>query len=181
MRTLTALTRLRTGSTVSADEPFVRSVMRDGPRYRGTMLCPVPHVRVAAFLPAASAAAVPPGHLADVTTIEVAGFHGTLSVRANDRRDMAAVLTGEPVDSAHLTAYPFVQWAPARWQVPPLPMSYVPSWHAADLPDAALDDADGCTARLPPPDPRHRTGRDRVRPARSPPPGRGGAAARPWA
>ncbi|MFF9408162.1 esterase/lipase family protein [Streptomyces anandii] len=146
MRMLTALSRLKTGSTVSADEPFVRSVMNNGPWYRNMMLCPVPGTRVVAFLPTASAAAVPPGHLSDVTTIEVEALHGTLSARQDNRRDITAVLTGKPIDTAELTAYRFVQWAAAGWQVPPLPLSYVPSWHAAAVPDSALDDADGCTA-----------------------------------
>ncbi|MGW4569168.1 hypothetical protein ACWEN3_44890 [Streptomyces sp. NPDC004561] len=143
---LTALSRLKTGPTVSADEPFVRSVMHNAPWYRDTMLCPLPHVRVVALLPTAGAAAVPPGHLSDATTVEIEGFHGTLGARGNAHREIAAVLTGRSVDGAELTAYRFVQWAAAGWQVPPLPLSFVPSWHADGMPDAALDHADGCTA-----------------------------------
>lgn len=144
MRMLAALSRLKTGSTVSADEPFVRSVMRHGPWYRNRMLCPVPGVDVVAFLPTASAAAVPPGRLPNITVVEVHGVHGTLSARANNRRDTAAVLTGAPIDSTELSTYRFVQWAAAGWQAPPLPLSFVPSWHADSMPDAALGEADGC-------------------------------------
>lgn len=146
MRMLTTLSRLKTGSTVSADEPFVRSVMRKGPVFRDRMLCPVPHTKVLAFLSTADAAAVPPGHLTDVKAIEVQALHGSLNAKQDDRDKIAAALLGRPVDSARLTAYRFVQWAAAGWQVPPLPLSFVPAWHADNVPDAALDDADGCTA-----------------------------------
>ncbi|MFR0357314.1 hypothetical protein [Streptomyces sediminimaris] len=146
MRMLTALSRLRTGSTVSADEPFVRSVMREGPFFRDRMLCPVPHTRMLALLSTADAAAVPPGHLTDVKAIEVQALHGSLNAKRDDRHKIADALLGRPVDSARLTTYRIVQWAAAGWQVPPLPLSFVPAWHAEDTPDAALDGTDGCKA-----------------------------------
>jgi hypothetical protein len=145
VRLLAMLSRWQTGSTVSADEPFVRSILAAGPYFRNRMLCPVPGIRIVAFLPTASAAAVPPaGHLSGVPVVELRAVHGSLTDHGALRDTILTTLTGGSLPTQDLTSYELVQGAAAGWQAPSLPLAYVPTWRSNQTPDAPLTNTRAC-------------------------------------
>jgi hypothetical protein len=130
-RLLATLARAESDVTVHADGGFARSLVGHAPWFRTTMMCPVPGIRVTAFLPTASASVVPPGHHFGVTTVEMRGLHGTLVSpgRAVDR--ITTALRGRHVHGDTLTVYRLIQDAAAGWQAPELPLGYVAAWRNA--------------------------------------------------
>ncbi len=79
--------------------------------------------------------------------VEIEAVHGTLNARGAARRDITAVLTGGRLRRADRP--PVRSACRHRPADAALPLSFVPSWHAAGVPDTAPDDADGRTARFP--------------------------------
>lgn len=130
-RLLATLARMESDVTVRADGGFARSLVSHAQWFRTTMMCPVPGVRVTAFLPTASASVVPPGHGFHVTTVELRGLHGTLVAPGEELERITAALRGRPVHGDELTVYRLIQDAAAGWQAPELPLDYVDAWRSA--------------------------------------------------
>lgn len=128
------------GTGLAADQPFVRSLLDHAPRYRNRMFCPVPGVRVIAFLPLMSAVVDPPGGRPAIQVITVQGLHGSLFGRPADQRDIITFLRGGRLEPSHSRAYRITQRAAAGWQAPTLPLRINPVWRG----DLA---SDGCVVR----------------------------------
>jgi hypothetical protein len=113
------------------------------------MLCPVPGVRIVAFVPLADAAVVPPDQYAHIPVVGLVDIHGGMLPRADVQRQLLAFLADGQVDGGTGGWFPIVQRATSGWQAPALALRVNPAWHAADQPDAAFDE-NGCTARKQP-------------------------------
>jgi hypothetical protein len=111
------------------DEPFVRSVLIDAPFYRNRTLCPVPGVRMIAFLPTVSAAEAPPGEYSRIPVYQQPAFHGGLIGQRMVEDRVIAFLAGERVDQPR-REYALLQRLGAAWQAPPLALSLNPVWSA---------------------------------------------------
>jgi hypothetical protein len=134
------------GPPISLDEPFVRSLVDNAPLYRNQMLCPVPGVRMLAFVPLADAIVVPPNGYAHIPVIGLLDVHGGMLPRADVQSRLLAFLAGAPVGDQLGAAFPIVQRAMSGWQAPALALRLNPAWHAAGQPDASFDQ-NGCAAR----------------------------------
>ncbi len=111
------------------DEPFVRSVMDNAPFYRNRTLCPVPGVRMIAFLPTVSAIETPPGQQARIPVYEQPAFHGGLLGRQTVQDRLVDFIAGDPVNEPQ-REYDLLQRVGAAWQAPPLLLSLNPVWAA---------------------------------------------------
>ena len=102
--------------------PLVVSLERNAPLLRNGMLCPVPGVAQAAFLPMTSALAEPPPIDRRIPTTDLPRLHGNVAT-ANEEIEWLA-LTGKNVP--HYTAWRIAteigRDAAASWQVPSLPV-----------------------------------------------------------
>ncbi|MCI4064654.1 hypothetical protein MRQ36_19580 [Micromonospora sp. R77] len=110
-----------------ADEPFIRSIVDNAPFYRNRALCPVPGVRMVAFLPTTSAAEAPPGQYAGIPVVQIPGFHGSLLGRPEVQDQIADFLTGANLHAVR-PEYRLIQLVAAPWQLPPLKISLNPVW-----------------------------------------------------
>ena len=151
MRGMLAVAGATGGPPISLDEPFVRSLLDDAPLFRNEMLCPVPSVRMLAFVPLADAIVVPPDRYARIPVIGLLDVHGGMLPRKDVQRELLAFLAGAPAEDRPGEAFPIVQRAMSGWQAPALALRLNPVWHAADQPDASFDQ-NGCAARASPPD-----------------------------
>lgn len=149
LRGMLGLVRAVGGPDVSADEPFVRSVLTLAPMLRNRMLCPVEGVRMLALIPTVSAAVTPPGAVSAITAREVSGLHGDLLGRVGVQRVLRRFLSGRPVRPYHETYFALIQKAAGAWQAPALALALNPVWHAQRAPDVSLGGA-GCSYRSPP-------------------------------
>ncbi|MBQ0896574.1 hypothetical protein KBX37_26370 [Micromonospora sp. U56] len=119
------------------DSSFVRSVLSNAPFYRNRTLCPVPGVRMIAFLPTISAAEAPPGEYSRVPVYQQPALHGGLvGERAVEDR-VVAFLAGEPVEMPR-REYGLLQRLGAAWQAPPLALMLNPIWSATREGDPAM-------------------------------------------
>jgi hypothetical protein len=144
LRGLLWLVRLTDDSGISPDEPFVRSILDNAPLYRDRMLCPVPGVRMIAFVPTAEGSVIPPGLRPGIPVLEVPGVHAGLGGRAEIQANVQRFLaSGSPVDGVDAPAYGVIQKVAAAWQAPALPIRLNPAW-PPDVPDASFGD-DGCS------------------------------------
>lgn len=125
-RAVAAVSRWRTGSMLGADQPFIRSVMDQESFFRHAMMRPVPHKRIVAFVPMASAAALPDGHLSGVPIVEAPSVHGFLLHDPPVRKKIFRVLDGDAVHSHDPLNYRLIRAAAAGWQLPPLPLPLLP-------------------------------------------------------
>jgi hypothetical protein len=138
LRGVLALVGLHRQTPISADEPFIRSVLADAPMFRNRMLCPVPGVRMMAFLPSADAATIPPGNYRGIPADDLPAAHGGLVGFPAEQRRLVAFLNGQNTDHHQRPYYSLVQVASGVWQAPVLALAVNPVWHAAGEPDAAL-------------------------------------------
>jgi hypothetical protein len=138
LRGVLAVIGLRHATPISADEPFIRSVLADAPFFRNRMLCPVPGVRMMAFLPSADAATIPPGAFLGIPADNLPAFHGGLVGYPAEVQRLVEFLNGTNTGGAQHPYYPLVQTASGVWQAPVLALSINPIWHAPNQPDAAL-------------------------------------------
>ena len=138
LRGVLAVIGLRHATPISADEPFIRSVLADAPFFRNRMLCPVPGVRMMAFLPSADAATIPPGAFLGIPADNLPALHGGLVGYPAELQRLVDFLNGTNVGRAQHPYYSLVQTASGVWQAPVLALSINPVWHAANQPDAAL-------------------------------------------
>nr|WP_232533930.1 hypothetical protein [Plantactinospora sp. KBS50] len=109
------------------DEPFVRSLLENASFWRSQTLCPVPGVRMVAFMPTASAADAPPGNYAEIPVYQLAGFHGGLLRRGVVHGRLIGFIGGDLLDRP-LREFVFLQRLASAWQAPPLAMSVNPAW-----------------------------------------------------
>jgi hypothetical protein len=138
LRGVLAVIGLRHATPISADEPFIRSVLADAPFFRNRMLCPVPGVRMMAFLPSADAATIPPGAFLGIPADNLPAFHGGLIGYPAELRRLVDFLNGTNLSTTQHPYYSFVQSASGVWQAPVLALSVNPVWPAGNQPDAAL-------------------------------------------
>ena len=134
------------GPPISPDEPFARSLLDDAVLYRNQMLCPVPGIRMVAFVPLADATVVPPDGYAHIPVVGLLDVHGGMLPRADVQRELLAFLAGGPARGHSGPAFPIVQKAAAGWQAPALALRLNPAWHAAGQPDASFGQ-NGCAVR----------------------------------
>ncbi|MEU5938982.1 hypothetical protein ABZ807_07285 [Micromonospora sp. NPDC047548] len=125
------------GGGVGPDEPFVRSLMDNAPFYRNDLMCPVPGVRILAFLPTTTATEAPPGEYSAIPVFQMPGVHGGLLPRPLIQARLVNFLAGEPVSHPE-RGYALLQEVAAAWQAPPLPLSVNPVWQGSRVPDAAF-------------------------------------------
>ncbi|QGN48669.1 hypothetical protein ACN26Y_21790 [Micromonospora sp. WMMD558] len=137
LRGIAAVTNLVSEIDTGPDEPFIRSVIAEAPFYRNRILCPVPGVRIIAFLPLVGAAEAPPGEYTDVPVVEVPALHGGLLNRDDVYEQSIHFLAGEPV-AQPLGGYEVVQRFSAAWQAPPLILDVNPIWAAGREGDPAM-------------------------------------------
>lgn len=131
LRAVAAVVRATSGARLSADEPFLRSLLDDGGLYRHHMLRRVPDVRMVAFVSTDTAIADPPApDRPGITVVQVPGLHGELYNRPDVRRRIIAFLGHDDPSAVSVGYYPLVQRAAAAWQAPPLCPALNPVWRA---------------------------------------------------
>jgi hypothetical protein len=138
LRAILTLVGLHKATPISADEPFIRSVLADAPLFRNRMLCPVPGVRMMAFLPSADAATIPPGDYLGIPADDLPAAHGGLTGHPVELQRLIAFLNGTNTGQTQRPYYSLVQTSSGVWQAPVLALSINPAWHTANQPDAAL-------------------------------------------
>ncbi|MFU8875313.1 hypothetical protein [Micromonospora sp. SL4-19] len=119
------------------EEPFIRSLLDNAPFYRNDMMCPVPGVRIVAFLPTTTATEAPPGEFTRVPVFEMPAVHGGLLATPVVQEHLLNFLEGESVSQPE-GGYTQLQEFSAAWQAPPLALSLNPVWRAEHLPDPAF-------------------------------------------
>jgi hypothetical protein len=138
LRGIMAIVGLHHKTPITADEPFVRSVFANAPLFRNQMLCPVPGVRMLAFLPSADAATIPPGGYRGIPADNLPSFHGGLVGDLAEQQRLVTFLNGGEIDGRQRHYYSLVQQASGVWQAPVLKLSVNPIWRAPNQPDAAF-------------------------------------------
>jgi hypothetical protein len=138
LRGILAVISLNHATPISADEPFVRSLLDQAPLFRNRMLCPVPGVRMIAFLPSADATTIPPGNYRGIPASELPALHGGLVGFPVQEERLIDFLNGTDIAGAQRPYYSVVQTASGVWQAPVLAQSVNPVWNAQNQPDAAL-------------------------------------------
>ncbi|SCG77136.1 alpha/beta hydrolase [Micromonospora humi] len=118
------------------DEAFVRSMLVDAAFYRNRTLCPVPGVRIIAFLPTVSAAEAPPGEYTHVPVYQMPALHGGLIGNRAVQDQVIRFLEGAPVDQPR-REYDLLQRLGSAWQAPSLLLSQNPVWSASREGDPA--------------------------------------------
>lgn len=137
LRWVMGLANLVRAADQHADEPFIRSLLDNAPFYRNYALCPLPGVRMVAFLPTSSAAEAPPGEYAGIAVIQLPGFHAGLLQRDEVQDEIHDILVGE-TPAQKRAEYPVYQRLAAAWQAPPLKISLNPVWRDARNNDPAF-------------------------------------------
>ncbi|MFU8853209.1 hypothetical protein ACNAW0_19790 [Micromonospora sp. SL1-18] len=124
-------------SGIGPEEPFVRSILDNAPFYRNDLMCPVPGVRIVAFLPTTTATEAPPGKYAGVPVFEMPAVHGGLLTQPVIQERLLNFLEGAPVSKSE-SDYTLLQDVAAAWQAPPLAVGINPVWRGERLPDPAF-------------------------------------------
>ncbi|SCG66423.1 hypothetical protein [Micromonospora humi] len=127
LRGIFALAARLSGGSDSPDEPFIRSLMENAPFYRFQTMCPVPGVRVIAFLPTVSATELPPGPYTRIPVYEVPALHGGLLGQQMITDRAIDFLSGDNLQSKR-REYGTFQLLGAAWQVPALAVTINPVW-----------------------------------------------------
>src|SRR5262249_2671164 len=105
------------------------SLLDNAPLIRAKpMLCPVKGVKIIAFVPAADAAAVPPGIHAEIPVVQVPGIHGLLISQPLTKPRLVAFLNEGRTEPHGRWDYSAIQRAGAAWQSPGLRVPYNPAW-----------------------------------------------------
>ncbi|GAA2708850.1 hypothetical protein ACFY2R_04495 [Micromonospora olivasterospora] len=121
----------RTAST--PDEPFVRSLLEGAPFYRYQTLCPVPGVRVIAFLPTVTAGEAPPGQPIRIPVVEVPTFHGGVIGKPAADADLIDFLAGADINRRQ-PEFGLLQRLGDAWHAPALAVRVNPVWRPAAAP-----------------------------------------------
>ncbi|WP_319460613.1 hypothetical protein [Micromonospora sp. RTP1Z1] len=138
LRALFGLADIFARSGSGPDEPFIRSLLDNAPFYRNDLMCPVPGVRILAFLPTTTATEAPPGEYTGIPVFQMPAVHGGLLTEPVVQARLVNFLEGEPV-SRPQRGYALLQQVSAAWQAPPLPLSVNPVWRNDRVPDPALN------------------------------------------
>ncbi|MFE9689883.1 esterase/lipase family protein [Micromonospora sp. NPDC005806] len=137
LRVLFGLADVLARSGSGPDEPFIRSLLDDAPFYRTELMCPVPGVRILAFLPTTTATEAPPGEYTGIPVFQMPAVHGGLLGQPVVEARLVNFLAGEPV-SRPQRGYVLLQQVAAAWQAPPLPFSLNPVWRRERVSDPAF-------------------------------------------
>ena len=137
LRLLFGLVDLAGGPGSGPDEPFIRSLVDNAPFYRNQLMCPLPGVRIVAFVPTSTAAEAPPGDYTEIPVFQVPGVHGGLLHRGLVSDQLITFLDGEAIHQ-HRDEYPLLQRLSAAWQAPPLAIAVNPAWASSRQPDPAF-------------------------------------------
>lgn len=143
LRGIFALAARLSGGGDSADEPFIRSLVDDAPFYRYQTMCPVPGVRMIAFLPTVSATEQPPGPYTEIPVYEVPGLHGGLLGQQAITDRAIDFLSGRTPQSVR-REYGTFQLLGAAWQVPSLAVTVNPVWRGHVSPGPAFSPSRLC-------------------------------------
>ena len=128
----------------NADEPFLRSLLDTAPLYRNELLCPVPGVRLMAFVPVSETLAIPPGNYAQIPLVQVPAVHGMLIdneavvdrlMQFLEEKDGFGTTAVVPARSAEYLA---ARGAAGAWLAPALALRLNPVWHRQGVGDAAF-------------------------------------------
>jgi hypothetical protein len=138
LRGILAVIGLNHRTPITADEPFVRSLLEQAPRFRNEMLCPVPGVRMLAFLPGADATTIPPGHYRGIPATDLPTLHGGMVGFPDQEKRLVDFLNGTATGGPQRPYFSVVQVASGVWQAPVLAQAVNPVWDARNEPDAAM-------------------------------------------
>ncbi|WP_211842065.1 alpha/beta hydrolase [Salinispora arenicola] len=137
LRVLQTFWNITDESDEEPDQEFIRSLLADAPFYRNRTLCPVPGVRMVAFLPTVTALEAPPGEYHRIPVYELPALHGGLIDRADVADLVLDFLSGESVQRSQVQ-YEVLQRFGAPWQPPPLALVINPVWKAGREADPAF-------------------------------------------
>ncbi|MET8908956.1 hypothetical protein [Micromonospora sp. NPDC004551] len=133
LRLMFHVTTIGSKAPTTPDEPFIRSLLDGAPFYRYQMLCPVPGVRMVAFLPTVTAAEAPPGEPMRIPVVEVPAFHGGIIGRVTATDQLISFLAGADITRTRREYGPLERLGEA-WQAPALAIRVNPVWRAAAQP-----------------------------------------------
>lgn len=143
LRAIFALLAVTGREPDSPDEPVLRSLVDDAPFYRNQMLCPVPGVRMVAFVPTDTATVVPPGGYSRIPVLQMPSFHGGLIHQPLAHRRLVEFLAGGEVEQQRERLdYAAIQRTAGAWQAPPLALSLNPAWRADRVTGGRRPDGD---------------------------------------
>ncbi|MEU1884249.1 hypothetical protein [Micromonospora sp. WMMD987] len=137
LRALLGAIRLVGVDDTGPDDPFIRSLLDNAPFYRNQLMCPVPGVRMLAFLPTTTATEAPPGDYTGIPVFQMPGVHGGLLGRSLVQDRLVHFLAGLP-ESRQRREYPLLQQLGAGWQAPPLAIRVNPAWNDRRQPDPSF-------------------------------------------
>ncbi|PTA45379.1 hypothetical protein [Micromonospora sp. RP3T] len=143
LRGIFALVARVSGGGDSPDEPFIRSLLANAPFYRFQTMCPVPGVRMIAFLPTVSATELPPGPFTQIPVYEVPALHGGLLGQPDVTERAIDFLAGRDVQQRR-SEYPTLQLLGAAWQAPALAVTINPVWRGQVTPGPPFSTARLC-------------------------------------
>ncbi|OKI62306.1 esterase/lipase family protein [Micromonospora sp. CB01531] len=127
LRAMYALASVGSATDDHPDEPFIRSLLEDGPFYRFQTMCPIPGVRVIAFLPTVSAAEAPPGLYTRIPVVELPSLHVELLGQGMVDEQLIDFLAGKNMSHVR-SEYVLIQALAAAWQAPLLTVDANPVW-----------------------------------------------------
>ncbi|MFE0591574.1 esterase/lipase family protein [Micromonospora echinospora] len=143
LRAMYALANLGSATDDQPDEPFVRSLLEDAPFYRFQTMCPIPGVRVVAFLPTVTAVESTPGPFTQIPVVEVPSLHVELLDQRMVHDKVIDFLAG--ADLKHVSSeYGLIQRLGAAWQAPLLTVNVNPVWRSEAPPGPAFSAARIC-------------------------------------
>ena len=121
---------------LTPDTPFLRSIVDDGPAFRGLMSCALPGVRQAAVLPLDTGVSAPAPRSLGIPFTVVPAFHGGMLDDSATASVVAQVISGRRLSASTGWAWTedAIQAAAAAWQVPALAPDVNDAW--AHDPDA---------------------------------------------
>ncbi|WFE32237.1 hypothetical protein [Micromonospora sp. WMMD975] len=143
LRGIFALVARVSGGGDSPDEPFIRSLLAQAPFYRYQTMCPVPGIRMVAFLPTVSATELPPGPYTRIPVYEMPGLHGGLLGQPEVDEQVIRFLSGGDVESRR-REYGTIQLLGAAWQAPTLAVAVNPVWRGQPAPAPSFSQSRLC-------------------------------------
>lgn len=137
LRALFASTSITKVVKDDPDQPFIRSIPDNAPFYRNRTLCPVPGVRMFAFLPTSNAIEAPPGKYSGIPVFQMPAFHGGLIGREMVQNRLVDILSGQDINAPRAEYQAFQQLG-AAWQAPGLALSINLAWREVRKPYPAF-------------------------------------------
>ncbi|MEV0806298.1 hypothetical protein [Micromonospora sp. NPDC050200] len=127
LRVMFHVTTIGNRGPSTPDEPFIRSLLDNAPFYRYQILCPIPDVRVIAFLPTTTATEAPPGQAIKIPVVEVPTFHARVIGRVDANDMLIDFLAGANINRPRREFGPLQQLGDA-WHAPSLAIQVNPVW-----------------------------------------------------